>query len=234
MLAVILAAGQGLRLRPHTETTPKTMIKVGGKPIIVHILESLPDSVDRIVVVVGYLKEQITEYLGEAWNGIPIEYIEQAPLNGTGSAIHQIKERVSEPFLVVNGDDLYSKEDLTQLSQHPLAMLVAEATGPAPSSILVDETDGLLGIETNLPADKPILRNTGAYMLDMRFFEQPLHEIIVHNKTEYSLPHTLIDMAQDLTAHVERATFWCPIGTAQELETAEQAVSTKGSQCTAR
>ena len=226
MLAVILAAGQGLRMRPLTETIPKPLIKIDDKPIIVHILESLPDSVDRIMIIVGYRAEQIKEYFGDSWNKISIEYVKQDPLNGTGSAIHLIKDKINEPFLVVNGDDLYSKDDLTRLSQHPLGMLVADAIGPAPSSIKIDDNDRLLGIQTNPGVNESILRNTGAYMLDKHFFDQPLHEIKVHNKTQYSLPHTLIDLAKNLPVHVERANFWFPVGTLEELETANKTIKT--------
>jgi len=220
MLGVILAAGRGLRLQPLTDTIPKPLIKVGHKPIIVHILEALPDSIDQIIIIVSYRAGQIKEYLGDSWNQISITYVEQNPLNGTGSGIHLIKDRTNKPFLVVNGDDLYSKDDLTRLSKHPLAMLVSETIGPAPSSINTSDSDCLINIETNPPAGQSILRNTGAYMLDQNFFEQPLYEIKVHNKTEFSLPHTLIDLAKNHPVKVERAKFWYPIGTPEELAAA--------------
>lgn len=224
MQAIILAAGKGLRLRPHTETTPKTMLQVGGKPIIVHILEALPDTVDEIIVVVGHLKEQIIEHLGDSWNDLPITYVEQTPLNGTGAALYLAETRhalyLRKKFLVVNGDDLYNKADLTRLISHPLGILVSETKGPAPSSILVDKDGRMTGIELSPSTDQSILRNTGAYVLDQRFFEQPLAEITVHDKTEYSLPHTMVELSKIHPITIERAQFWLPIGTEDELNAA--------------
>lgn len=197
------------------------MIKVGDKPIIVHILEALPDAVNEIIIVVGHLKEQIIEHLDESWNGIPISYVEQAELNGTGAALHLLRDRLQDKFLVVNGDDLYDKSDLTRLISHPLGILVSETTGPAPSSIQINQDGRMTGIKSDILDDKPILRNTGAYVLDPRFFDQPLAEITVHDKIEYSLPHTMIEMSKQYPIMVEQAQFWLPIGTETELKTAQ-------------
>ncbi|MBU0531483.1 MAG: nucleotidyltransferase family protein [Candidatus Uhrbacteria bacterium] len=220
MQAVILAAGLGLRLRPLTDTIPKAMIKIGEQPIIDHILNALPDSIEEIYVVIGHLGDQIREHLGDSWNQIPIHYVQQSELTGTGSALHLIRDQLHDRFLVVNGDDLYAKVDLERLVEQAPAMLVFETRGPAPSTIEVDEQDRMTGIRSNPDENETILRNTGAYCLDERFFDYPLHEITVHNKTEYSLPHTFLNLAEDIPVQVVRATKWLPIGNPEELERA--------------
>ncbi len=217
MQAVILAAGRGLRLRPLTDKTPKTMIKVGDKPIIDHIFNALPDNIEEIFIIVGHLGEQIKNHVGDSWNEKPIQYVEQVDLTGTGSALHLIKDQLHDKFLVINGDDLYTKTDLEQLSQQTPAMLAFETKGPAPSTIEINEQDQMTGIRANPKEDETILRNTGAYCLDQRFFDYPLHEITVHDKTEYSLPHTFLNLAQDIPVQVVRATKWLPVGNPGEL-----------------
>src|SRR5438270_8290009 len=108
MDAIILAAGLGTRLRPHTLTTPKPLLPVRGRPILDWTLGALPAAVDRVVVVVHYLAEQVEQYLREQrhfrdWVAVP----QQQP-RGTGDALRQCREQIkSDRFLVLNGDDLF-------------------------------------------------------------------------------------------------------------------------------
>jgi len=221
MQAVILAAGRGLRLKPLTDTTPKPIIKVGNKPIIDHTLASLPDSVSEIFIVIGHLGSRIENHVGHKYQGKSIKYVEQAELTGTGSALHLLRDQLHDRFLVVNGDDLYSKDDLAQLCEQSPAMLAFETKGPAPSAIKVNNEDQMTGIRSNPDKNEAILRNTGAYCLDERFFDYPLHKITVHDKIEYSLPHTFLNLAKDIPVQIIRAAKWKPIGTHEELAQAQ-------------
>ena len=100
MQAVILAAGKGTRLKPLTDSIPKSLIEVNGSPIIEQTLKALPSSVHEIFIVVGHLKEKIKEHLGNEWDGKKIYYIEQDELDGTGSALHLVTSRLHEKFIV--------------------------------------------------------------------------------------------------------------------------------------
>lgn len=220
MQAVILAAGRGLRLRPTTETTPKALVDICGTPLIVRILASLPDTVTEIFVVVGHLKEQVMDAVGGSFGGKPVHYVAQDPLDGTGSALHLLKDRLSGTFLVVNGDDLYDRGDLERLIAHDLAILVLPTKDAVESSALRDETGRFAGLELNAPEAETKLRVCGAYVLDERFFRYPLVTVSVHGKTEYSLPHTLVEMSRDSAIKTEEATSWIPVGTPEELDRA--------------
>ncbi len=208
MQAVILAAGKGLRLRPFTEKHPKPLIPVANKPLLKYTLETLPDSITEIIIIIGYLGEQIKDCLGDNWNGKPIKYIVQENLVGTGDALLQAKNVVEQNFLVVNGDDLYSKDDLTALLNHPYSILAWESTVAYEFGLKVSEDMQLMGFDPN-----STLINCGAYHLTKDFFKDPLAEITVRDKTEYSLPHTLVNIAQHDTVMVVPATHWFPIGT---------------------
>jgi UDP-N-acetylglucosamine diphosphorylase / glucose-1-phosphate thymidylyltransferase / UDP-N-acetylgalactosamine diphosphorylase / glucosamine-1-phosphate N-acetyltransferase / galactosamine-1-phosphate N-acetyltransferase len=208
MQAVILAAGKGLRLRPYTEKHPKPLIPVAHKPLIKHTLETLPDSITEIIIIIGYLGNQIKDYLGDNWNGKPIVYVVQENLVGTGDALLQAKDLMEDSFLVVNGDDLYSKDDLTKLLQYPYSILAWESTVPYEFGLSVLENMQLVGFDP-----ESALLNCGAYHLSKDFFKNKLAEITVKEKTEYSLPHTLVNIAHHDRVMVVPATHWFPVGT---------------------
>src|SRR6476661_3219524 len=112
MDAIILAAGKGTRLRPHTDTTPKPLLPVQGRPILDWIIGPLPP-VDRLVVVVNYLAEQIEDYLRKQPHVKDWVTVRQEVPRGTGDALMSCRGRVySDRVMVLNGDDLIGRADL--------------------------------------------------------------------------------------------------------------------------
>lgn len=216
MQAVILAAGKGLRLRPITETVPKALVDVCGKPLVFHILNALPSTVTEIFVVVGYLGEQIRAAIGDAFDGKTVRYVTQDPLDGTGSALRLLRDELRGKFLVVNGDDLYGRDDLDRLVAHDMAVLVAPTDDATGSTAVVDADGRFVGIRIDETTGERF-RVCGAYVLDERFFDYPLATVNVHDKIEYSLPHTIVAMARDHAISTEEATQWQPVGTHEEL-----------------
>src|ERR1700675_2983486 len=117
MDAVLLAAGLGTRLRPHTLTTPKPLLPVQGRPILDWTFGALPKSVDRVVVVVHYLAEQVDAYLRQQTHFKEWVTVPQGDPRGTGDALRKCRAHVrSEKFLVINGDDLFGADDLAKLA----------------------------------------------------------------------------------------------------------------------
>jgi len=108
LVAVIMAGGEGLRLRPLTESRPKPMLLVAGKPILQIIIESLRNfGFKRIIVSIRYLGHIIEEYFRDGSDfGVKINYIrEEKPLGTAGSlSIIPEEDRPDNPFIVVNGD----------------------------------------------------------------------------------------------------------------------------------
>jgi bifunctional UDP-N-acetylglucosamine pyrophosphorylase/glucosamine-1-phosphate N-acetyltransferase len=223
MQAVVLAAGEGTRLRPLTLKTPKALVDIQGRPLLERILDALPDPVTEILIVVGYKRDQIRRRIGKTWNGKSVRYVVQTKLVGTGDAIHRAKKYLHDRFLVVNGDDLYTKADLERLTAHPLGILLNKTRASIPFSALLDASGRLTGIEAKAPASEEKLQPCGAYLLDERFFHYPLVSIPVRSHEEFSLPHTLIEMAKDVPIHAEFATGWRPVGTPEELAEAQRA-----------
>jgi glucose-1-phosphate thymidylyltransferase len=116
MKIIIPLAGFGTRLRPHTYTRPKPLINVAGKAVLGHILDKLEDlEVDEIIFIVGWLGEQIEEYVSANYN-FPARYIEQTELKGQAHAIHLAKNHVEGPVLIIFVDTLF-EADLTELER---------------------------------------------------------------------------------------------------------------------
>lgn len=108
MKTVVLAAGKGERLRPLTETTPKPLIEVRGKPLIVHHLERLRDAgFTQLHINTSWLAEKLQTALGDGSRyGVHIHYSYEGPepLETGGGLFHMLPALGREPFLVVNGD----------------------------------------------------------------------------------------------------------------------------------
>lgn len=105
MKAVILAAGQGVRLKPLTNTRPKAMLQVAGKPILHHLLLELKKAgIKDAIIVVRYMKEKIIEYFKKNDLGMRLTFVEQNEKNGTAAAILTAEKNVNESFIVVAGD----------------------------------------------------------------------------------------------------------------------------------
>ena len=105
--AVIPAAGEGRRLKPHTHTTPKILLQVAGKPIIGHIMDRLlPARPDEVIVVVGAQGDQVKQYLTSEYR-CPFRFVQQTDPKGLGDAVYRAKDAFAgEPILVLLGDTI--------------------------------------------------------------------------------------------------------------------------------
>ncbi|MGZ4935705.1 MAG: sugar phosphate nucleotidyltransferase, partial [Halobacteriota archaeon] len=145
MLAVILAAGEGTRMRPLTYNRPKVMLPVVGKPILEHIIHSCVNAgVTRVLVVTGYHEDTIRSYFNNRALGAEIEFIRQERQLGTADAINQARDSVHERFLVLNGDSLVSSSTLKHLIKRARAQstVIAATKVSDPSNYGILEVSG--------------------------------------------------------------------------------------------
>ena len=116
MKAVVMAGGEGTRLRPLTSNQPKPMVPIVGKPCMEHILELLrKHGLEDVIVTVAFMPQAIRGYFGDGESlGLNIEYsVEESPL-GTAGSVRLASDRLDETFLVISGDALCDV-DLTEL-----------------------------------------------------------------------------------------------------------------------
>lgn len=115
MKAVILAAGEGKRLRPFTETIPKTMLPVGNKPIMEHVVDAIVENgINDIIIVIGYKKESIMQYFKDHKNA-KITFVTQEKQLGTAHGLLQAEGHITDPFLVFPGDNIISASSISKL-----------------------------------------------------------------------------------------------------------------------
>jgi NDP-sugar pyrophosphorylase family protein len=220
MDAVILAAGLGTRLRPHTLQTPKPLLPVGGRAILDWTLGALPLAVDRLLVVTHYLAEQIDTYLQTQTHFKDWSTVRQAVPRGTGDAVRACRPKLrSEHFLVLNGDDLFGARDLARLARHPAGVLVHTVAEPKKFGIVFLRGDGTLERLVEKPdLEGPRLANTGAYVLPQSVFDTPLQ---LSERGEYEITDYVTALAARQAVHVEEAKFWLPIGTVEVWQQAQ-------------
>ena len=116
--AVVLAAGEGTRLRPLTHNRPKPMLPAANQPILQHVLDALVEAgMDRIIIVVGYRRDRVQEYFGPHYRDVPVEYVKQEKQLGSGHALLQVRRAVDGPVLVVNGDQLVGAAGISRVAQ---------------------------------------------------------------------------------------------------------------------
>ena len=221
MTAVILAAGLGTRMRGLTENTPKPLLKIGERTLLEHKLHHLPDEIDEVIIVIGYLGEQIQNYLGSEHAGRKIRYVEQKELLGTGHALSLCQPLLRGKFLVLMGDDLYAKEDLVELIKYPLGLLALELTDDLPNERRADVRTDASGKMTDIVEDQPVrkgmLECTGAYVLDEAYFAYPLRPAKPNSK-ELGLPQTMVQLVKDgKDIQIVKATWWKKVTSPEDL-----------------
>jgi len=224
MKAVIIAAGSGIRLRPLTLTKPKPLIEIAGRPIIDRIVSALPSEIDELVVVVGYLGDQLINHCGRNFFGRQVTYVWQKEQLGTGDALLTCRTQLGkEKFLVLNGDDLLGGEGLRRCLRYDFCLLVSQHAEPSRFGVVILNEDGSLREIIEKPV-RPAgnLVSTGVWLFDERIFEEKYRPDREPNGQYY-----LTNMASKLTRNhkinIEEADFWQPITTPADLPLAEAA-----------
>lgn len=240
MDAIILAAGKGTRLRPHTETTPKPLLPVQGRPILDWIIGALPP-VERLVVVVNYLAEQIEAYLAQQAHVRNWATVRQTEPRGTGDALMSCKgaitgDKVSpvQPgcagaqeardgrVMVLNGDDLIGRADLAKLAQVPMGILARPVDKPEDYGVIFRNPDGTLQRIAEKPKGlaPPQLANIGGYVFPRRVFDLALP---LSPRGEYEITDAVSQLAATGPFHVVAADYWLPIGNVEQWNAAQTA-----------
>ena len=118
MKALILAAGFGKRLRPITNTIPKSMVTVNGTPLLCNALNNVPAlGISEIGIVVGHMADYIRDQIGDEWNGVPVRYFENERYLTTNNVVSLYKaaEFCDDDMLMLECDIYYHKEMLEKL-----------------------------------------------------------------------------------------------------------------------
>lgn len=230
MKAVILAAGEGVRLQPITSTRPKHLIKLGSKPILEYCLDSVKAAgVDEVIVVVHYMADKIRQYFGDGSKlDLKIEYVEQTAIVGTGNAVAVVEPFVKDDFVLVYGDLLFATGTVKRIvdlhnREKPaasLAVVPVEKTENYGIVELENERQVKRIIEKPLREEAPTsLANAGVYVLSTEIFEK-IRGISASSRGEWEITDALSMLLDEgktiLTAKLSRDD-WIDIGTPWDL-----------------
>lgn len=224
MQCVILAAGRGVRMGKMTREIPKPLLPVAGKTVLERTFTALPQEINEVILVVGYLGEQIKKHYGNKYGPLKLRYIQQKERRGTGHALKICQRYLKNRFIVCMGDDLYSAQDIAKCLKHKLCLLAAEIEYKGKGGVLKMDKQGRLLEVIESPRVPPSnLINTGFYVLDKRFFKYPLVAYKNHDgKIEYGLPQTVAVMAREHPVYIEKALGWFALTYPKDIRRAEQ------------
>lgn len=221
---VILAGGQGTRLRPLTNETPKPLLKIGGEPVLELILRQLQaQGFHRLFLSVNYLGKQIEEHFGDGrHHGVSIEYLHEPEPLGTAGPLSLVPKSIELPCIAVNSDLLtkVSFEHLLKFHQESgfnLTIGVKEYAFQVPFGVVATHGDQVVGFQ-----EKPVetrFINTGVYVLDRELLDMvPEGSYYDMNQLiEQAISHSKITVGAFLIHE-----YWKDIGTASDYQQAQQ------------
>ena len=235
MYALILAGGKGERLRPLTDTLPKPMAPVCGKPILEHQVEWLKEGgVEGVVFLAGYRWEAIRDYFGDgSCFGVSAEYsVEDSPL-GRGGAIKQgyhLAPPGDGPLVVTNGD-IITRQPLSEIIEFhresparrggPMVTLLAVPMVSPYGLVDMDDAGGVVGFREKV--ELPHWINGGVYVFDREVF--PEFPDLGDHEVE-TFPR--LAQAGRIAAFRTRS-FWTSIDSLKDLREAEEFIAREGS-----
>ena len=223
MKAVVMAGGEGSRLRPLTIRRPKPMVPIAGKPVMEHILNLLKrHGINEVVVTVQYLASNIEDYFGNGSQfGMRITYSrEDVPL-GTAGSVKNAEEQLTEPFLVISGDALtdYNLTDIIKYHQEKKALAtltLAHVPNPLEYGVIITNEEGHITQFLEKPSWGEVFSdtiNTGIYMLDPQIFSY------FEKNKQYDFSQELFPLmlrkGDPLYGYIANG-YWCDVGNLPE------------------
>ncbi|MEA3315595.1 MAG: nucleotidyltransferase family protein [Campylobacterota bacterium] len=218
---VLMVGGLGTRLRPLTENIPKPMLKVGNKPILETIISNFKKyGFINIILCVNYKSDIIKNYFKDGSEfGVKIEYIYENKRMGTAGALSLIKDKLDEPFFVMNGDLLTNINFENMMNYHisnraTATMGVREYDFQVPYGVVNTDENNILSIE-----EKPVYNffvSGGVYILNSDILEY------IPDDKYYDMP-TLFDKLienKHKTISFSISEYWLDIGRIEEFEKA--------------
>jgi UDP-N-acetylglucosamine diphosphorylase/glucosamine-1-phosphate N-acetyltransferase len=225
MQAIVLAAGEGSRMRPLTSSRPKVMLPAGGRPFLEHMVKIASNAgITEFIFVVGYRLQSITERFKDGSDlGTKIEYAVQKEQLGTGHALMVAEEMAKDRFLVLNGDVLTDASSLKRVVETDgLAVAAKKVSDPSRYGVFEVERGELKSVKEKSRSPPSDLANAGIYLLNEKIFDV-LRDVPVSERGEYELTdglNALVSRGEEIrVAEIEE---WIEIGRPWDLLNANE------------
>lgn len=223
MDVVILAAGAGTRMKPLTDHTPKPLLPVGDRPLAAHVADAAVDAgATSLVFVVGQKAESVRSVFGDTYRGVPVTYALQEPADGTAGAVRSALPHITDPFAVLNGDNIYDSGSLERLFESGPSIGVHTVDDPSSYGV-VDAKDGRIVDIVEKPDDPPSrLANAGAYVF--ADVQEEWFDVPISDRDEYELTDVISRLIDRIELSVIEIDQWMDVGRPWELLEANEVV----------
>ncbi len=210
MQAIILAAGRGTRIQPLSSKKEKPMLQVLGKSILKHNLDQLNGLVKEVLVVVrpNNKGKAIEKDIGSKYRSLKIKYIQQKNSLGTGYAAKLCLPFLEGKFLLLNGDDFYSKKDLKKILKKFPSILVKKVKEPSSFGVINEKNGRLISLTEKPKNPDSDLVNTGLYFLPKEIFNFSIKK---SSRREYEFTDYIKNFLRTKTIYIVRARQWIPV-----------------------
>lgn len=209
----MLVGGKSTRTYPLTITRPKPLLKVANKTLLEHNFEALDGLVDEIILVVGYRKDMIRDFVEKVKDkfDLKIKFVEQKEQLGTGHAVLTVEDHIKDRFLLLMGDDIYSKDDIKECLKYDYSILVKKVKNPEMFGVIIEDK----GILRNV-VEKPQLFVSDLISCAMFTFNKKIFGLLKKVKKskrgEYELTDGITQLKMEEDIHCVKSTQWFPIG----------------------
>jgi bifunctional UDP-N-acetylglucosamine pyrophosphorylase/glucosamine-1-phosphate N-acetyltransferase len=214
MKCVVLAAGEGKRMRPLTAKRPKVMLPLANRPMAGHLLCAAREAgIHEFVFVVGYQEQEVRDYFGDGSDfGVRIRYVTQRHQKGTADALRAAEDLIDGPFLMLNGDMVVKSQDIAGiLEKTPPCIGIYRSDHQWDYGVVVMEKNQVTGLEEKSDQPKSSLINAGMYLLTPGIFSL-LKGVTSSPRGEFELTDALMSYIANNELAGYQLTSWLDVG----------------------
>jgi len=214
MECVVLAAGEGKRMRPLTAKRPKVMLPLANRPMMEHLILAARDAgITEFVFVVGYGEREIRGHFGDGSGlGIHIRYASQRQQRGTADALRSAHDLVTGPFILLNGDMILKSTDIANLCTcRAPCMSISTTDHPEDYGAVMVDHDRVTALEEKSKQPTSSMINAGAYLFSPDIFDA-VDRVQTSSRGELELTDALCAYIADKTLTAYRLSYWMDVG----------------------
>ena len=205
------------------------MLKAANKTLLEWNLDALQNIVSEAVIVVGYKQDMIRKHIGKKYKKIKIRYVVQKQQLGTGHAVMIAEPSIKGKFILMMGDDIYSREDIKKCIKHKYSILVTKVKNPQNFGVVLHKNNVLVDFVEKPKKFISDLASTAFYCLDRNIFAY-LKKIKKSERNELEFPDAVKMLAKNEKIYCVKSKGWKPIAYPWDLLEADISLRNKKTQ----
>ncbi len=214
MECVVLAAGEGKRMRPLTAKRPKVMLPLANRPMMEHLVLATRDTgIKKFIFVVGYGEREIRKHFGDGSGfGITITYAPQRHQQGTADAVRSVRDLVNGPFLLMNGDMILKSGDIAKFCKSEIpCMGISTTDHPGDYGVVLVKDEKVTSLEEKSKQPKSNLINAGVYLFSPDIFDR-VDTVMPSARGELELTDALAGLIAEGALGAYHLSYWMDVG----------------------